>query len=211
MGEMDLVVDLEIEEGSFVAIMGKSGSGKTTLLRLIAGLEDTRGQITMAGKSWQGVPPQQRNIGFVFQDHALFTNMSVEENLLFVSRDRALAQELLEMTQLTHLANRRVTALSGGQQQRVSICRAMMRRPKLLLMDEPFSALDGSLKEHLQEQIMALHRRFGTTTLMVSHDTKISYGMADRIVVIDHGEVLRDGVPDEIFQAHLEPLYRFRE
>ena len=202
-GDMNLDVNLEIQKGEFVALMGESGSGKTTLLRVLAGLEKAESDINVEDVFWLGnqkmLPPQQREIGFIFQDYALFDNMSVEENLLFVNDDKALAKRLLEMTELTGLASRNVKGLSGGQKQRVSLCRAMMKKPKLLLMDEPLSALDAVMRTKLQDEILKLHQTFGTTTIMVSHDTDVSYHLADRILVLDHGKIIADGSPKEIF------------
>lgn len=201
-GDMSLDVTLDIQKGEFVALMGESGSGKTTLLRVLAGLEKAEGNITVEDVHWlekqKMLPPQQREIGFVFQDYALFENMSVEENLLFVHEDKALAKELLEMTELSRLASRNVKGLSGGQKQRVSLCRAMMKKPKLLLMDEPLSALDTVMRTKLQEEILKLHKTFDTTTIMVSHDADVSYQLADRILVLGHGKIIADGTPKEI-------------
>ncbi|MCD6433905.1 MAG: ATP-binding cassette domain-containing protein, partial [Sulfurimonas sp.] len=167
-GDMELDINLDIKEGDFIALAGESGSGKTTLLRVFAGLEDATGTLQIGEEMWldskKSLPPQKRGIGFVFQDYALFPNMSVEENLLFVNRDRDLANHLLAMTELSSLANRLPNRLSGGQQQRVSLCRALMNRPKLLLMDEPLSALDPAMRTKLQSEILALHKEFGTTT-----------------------------------------------
>ncbi|MCW8821746.1 MAG: ATP-binding cassette domain-containing protein [Sulfurovum sp.] len=201
-GNMSLDVTLDIQKGEFIALMGESGSGKTTLLRVLAGLEKAEGNITVEDVLWlekqKMLPPQQREIGFVFQDYALFENMSVEENLLFVNEDKALAKELLEMTELSRLASRNVTDLSGGQKQRVSLCRAMMKKPKLLLMDEPLSALDPAMRTKLQNEILKLHKTFGTTTIMVSHDADVSHHLADRILVLGHGKIIEDGSPKEI-------------
>ena len=203
-GEMNLDVNLEIKKGEFVALMGESGSGKTTLLRVLAGLEKAEGNIAVEDITWlenqKMLPPQQREIGFIFQDYALFDNMSVEENLLFVNDDKVLAKRLLEMTELTGLASRNVKGLSGGQKQRVSLCRAMMKKPKLLLMDEPLSALDPVMRTKLRDEILKLHKTFGTTTIMVSHDTDVSYHLADRILVLDHGKITADGTPQEILR-----------
>lgn len=203
-GDMDLDVKLTIQEGEFIAMMGESGSGKTTLLRVLAGLEKAEGKISVQDTVWLGkekrLPPQQREIGFVFQDYALFENMTVDENLFFVNEDKALASKLLEMTELSALSNRNVQELSGGQKQRVSLCRAMMKKPKLLLMDEPLSALDPVMRSKLQEEILKLHKTFGTTTIMVSHDTDASYHLSDRIVVLKEGSIVADGRPDEVLK-----------
>jgi molybdate transport system ATP-binding protein len=144
------------------------------------------------------LPPQKREIGFVFQDYALFPNMSVEENLLFVKDDKLLSEKLLQMTELSALKDRLPNTLSGGQQQRVSLCRAMMNRPKLLLMDEPLSALDPEMRTKLQNEIVTLHKEFGTTTIMVSHDPSEIYRLAKRVIVLDLGKVVNDGNTKEV-------------
>jgi len=201
-GNMELDVALTIKEHAFVALAGKSGSGKTTLLRVLAGLESARGSIKVNGVVWQDekkvLSSQKRGIGFVFQDYALFANMSVEQNLLYVCNDKTLADELLEMTELTALKDRLPSSLSGGQQQRVSLCRAMMNRPKLLLMDEPLSALDPEMRSKLQHDILNLHKTFGTTTVMVSHDPSEIYRLADFMVVLDAGKIVKEGTPKEV-------------
>ncbi len=201
-GEMELDVDINIKEHAFVALAGQSGSGKTTLLRILAGLEKAEGVITVSEDVWQDdrmvLAPQKRGIGFVFQEYALFANMSVEENLLYVVKDRELARHLLEMTELYALRERLPATLSGGQKQRVSLCRAMMNRPKLLLMDEPLSALDPAMRTKLQQDILKLHREFGTTTIMVSHDPSEIYRLADRVIMLEQGEVIQDGTPKEV-------------
>ena len=207
-GAMLLDVHICIAEGSFTVIMGESGSGKTTLLRVLAGLEKSEGDIRVEGQSWKSLPPQKREIGFVFQDYALFDNMSVEQNLLFVHEDKALAEKLLSLTELTGLATRNVKSLSGGQKQRVSLCRAMMKKPKLLLMDEPLSALDEKMRIKLQDEIAKLHTAFGTTTLMVSHDAEVSYALADRILVLEQGKITKDGAKEVVIQAYESTSYR---
>jgi molybdate transport system ATP-binding protein len=201
-GEMSLHVNLVIKEGKFIALSGQSGSGKTTLLRILAGLSKAEGEIYVGETCWQDgrkwLAPQNRQIGFVFQDYALFPNMSVEENLLYVKKDPYLAKQLLQMTELEELKSRYPSNLSGGQQQRVSLCRAMMNRPKLLLMDEPLSALDPAMRAKLQQEILELHRTFETTTIMVSHEPSEIYRLANRVIVLEHGQIKADGKPKEI-------------
>ncbi len=201
-GDMDLNVDIKIQEGDFIALSGQSGSGKTTLLRILAGLEEASGMLQIGDEVWMDEktlhPVQKRKIGFVFQDYALFPNMSVEQNLLFVNKDKELANHLLDMTELSELKNRLPNTLSGGQQQRVSLCRAMMNRPKLLLMDEPLSALDPAMRSKLQNEILILHKEFGTTTIMVSHDPSEIYRLASRVLVLDQGEIINDGKAKDV-------------
>ncbi len=201
-GPMDLSVDLTVECGDFVALAGQSGSGKTTLLRILAGLEDASGTIQIGDEVWLDgkfcLPSQKRKIGFVFQDYALFPNMSVLNNLLYVKKDKQLADSLLEMTELAELKDRLPNTLSGGQRQRVSLCRAMMNRPELLLMDEPLSALDPAMRTKLQNEILTLHKEFGTTTIMVSHDPSEIYRLASRVVVLNLGKIINDGTPKDI-------------
>lgn len=196
-GKMNLDIKLNINDGDFIALTGLSGSGKTTLLRILAGLEQSKSKIKVDNKIWQDdkkfLPPQQREIGFVFQDYALFTNMSVKQNLLYVNKDEKLANHLLELTELSQLKNRNVTSLSGGQKQRVSLCRALMNRPKLLLMDEPLSALDPSMRTKLQDEILTLHREFKTTTIMVSHDPSEIYRLSNRVIVLEDAKIIKDG------------------
>jgi len=202
-GKISLNVDLEIKEHSFVALSGASGSGKTTLLRILAGLESAEGNISVSNKPWlnakQSLAPQKRDIGFVFQDYALFDNMSIEQNLLYVNKDKELASHLLSLTHLEALKDRRPATLSGGQKQRVSLCRALMNRPKLLLMDEPLSALDPQMRTKLQADILKLHKEFETTTIMVSHDPSEIYRIASRVLVLDAGQIVNDGSAKDIF------------
>ncbi|WP_373000824.1 ABC transporter ATP-binding protein [Sulfurimonas sp.] len=200
--DMELSLNISIQEGEFLALSGKSGSGKTTLLRILAGLEDATGNIKVGEDSWLDaktkLPPQKRAIGFVFQDYALFDNMSVLNNLLYVKKDLELAEHLLGITELSELKDRLPNTLSGGQKQRVALCRAMMRRPKLLLMDEPLSALDPAMRTKLQNEILTLHREFNTTTIMVSHDPSEIYRLASRVVVLENGQITNDGKPIDI-------------
>jgi molybdate transport system ATP-binding protein len=203
-GTMTLDIDMQIEERSFVAIAGQSGSGKTTLLRILAGLEEAEGKIVVDGEVWLDrdkkikLPPQKRKIGFVFQSYALFENMTVLQNLLYAANDPKLAERLLSITHLEKLKNRLPNSLSGGQRQRVSLCRALMNRPRLLLMDEPLSALDPQMRTSLQQEIRTLHESFQTTTLMVSHDPSEIYRLADSVIMLERGAIMREGSPAEI-------------
>lgn len=200
-GLMNLNVNLEIKQGEFVALAGLSGSGKTTLLRILAGLEEASGIIKINNSIWLdekfSLSPQKREIGFVFQDYALFPNYTVLENLLYVKKDLKLANHLLRITDLSELKNRLPQTLSGGQKQRISLCRALMNRPKILLMDEPLSALDPSMRTKLQNEILTLHKEFNTTTIMVSHDPSEIYRLSNRMVVLNNGQIIKDTTPKE--------------
>ncbi len=199
---MSLDIKLSIKEHDFVALSGESGSGKTTLLRILAGLEEASGEIIVAKDVWlddtHALSVQKREIGFVFQDYALFENMSIEENLLYVNKDKELAHHLLELSELSTLAKRLPHKLSGGQKQRVALCRALMSRPKLLLMDEPFSALDPAMRTKLHNDLLRLHKEFGTTTVLVSHDPSEIYKLANRVIVLESGKIVQEGTPKEI-------------
>jgi len=193
---MSLDINLHINKNDFIALSGVSGSGKTTLLRVLAGLEDAKGTIKVNNTIWLDktkiVPPQKRDIGFVFQDYALFENMSVEQNLLYVNNDTKLAQKLLEITHLDKIKNSMPNNLSGGQKQRVSLCRAFMNQPKLLLMDEPLSALDLNMKLKLQNEIATLHKEFDTTTIMVTHNPYQISNLANRNIVLEYGKIIKN-------------------
>lgn len=201
-GVMNLDINLSLQNGEFVALSGVSGSGKTTLLRVLAGLEEAFGEIIVDGEIWLNQkikkPIQKRDIGFVFQDYALFPNLSVIDNLLYVKKDKNLAKQLLSLTDLYELKNRYPNSLSGGQKQRVSLCRALMKRPKILLMDEPLSALDPHMRLKLQDEILTLHKEFKTTTIMVSHDPSEMYKLASRVLVLKDGKIIDDGIPKDI-------------
>lgn len=201
-GVMNLDINLSLQNGEFVALSGVSGSGKTTLLRVLAGLEEAFGEIIVDGEIWLNEkikkPIQKRDIGFVFQNYALFENLSVIDNLLYVKKDKDLAKQLLSLTDLYELKNRYPNSLSGGQKQRVSLCRALMKRPKILLMDEPLSALDPHMRLKLQDEILTLHKEFKTTTIMVSHDPSEMYKLASRVLVLKDGKIIDDGLPKDI-------------
>ena len=201
-GNMDLNVKLNIKKGDFIALSGLSGSGKSTFLRILAGLESANGRISVDNKTWldenNNLSVQKRNIGFVFQDYALFENMNVEQNLLYVNKNKNLSKKLLDITELTKLSKRLPNTLSGGQKQRVSLCRAMMNNPDILLMDEPLSALDPKMRLKLQNEILTLHKEFKTTTIMVSHEPSEIYRLANRVLVMNQGKIINDGNPTEV-------------
>lgn len=199
---MWLDVSLHVKPQTFLALSGKSGSGKTTLLRILAGLESSKGSIKVGNTIWQDektfLPPQKRNIGFVFQNYALFPNMSVEENLLYILNDKKRADTLLSMTELLAFKKRVPASLSGGQKQRVALCRAMMKNPKILLLDEPLSALDPTMRLALQDELLSIHKEFQTTTIMVSHDPSEIYKLADEMIVLDNGKLINKGDPKSL-------------
>jgi molybdate transport system ATP-binding protein len=188
-----LELKLSINSGEFIAIVGDSGGGKTTLLRVIAGLERANGVIEVNGAYWlknnRSLPPQKRSIGFVMQDYALFENMSVIENLLFVKKDYSLAKRLLKSVDLWNLKDRLPNSLSGGQKQRVALTRAIIKKPKLLLLDEPLSALHPAMRYTLQQEILDLHKEFNLTTLLVSHDISEVAKLANRVISIENGKI----------------------
>ncbi|KVS28425.1 ABC transporter ATP-binding protein [Burkholderia cepacia] len=208
-------VDLSVPDGKLVCFLGPSGCGKTTLMRIIAGLETpTSGTITFAGRDLTHVPANRRDFGMVFQSLALFPHMTVAQNIAYPLRLRKTARtaqtqrvaELLELIQLPHLADRLVTQLSGGQRQRVAIARAIASSPRLLLLDEPLSALDAKLREAMQVEIRLLQQRLGITTIMVTHDQREAMTMADEIVVMEKGRIQQVGRPLDIYR---DPVNEF--
>lgn len=208
-GEFTLDLQLHVEQGEFATLFGHSGVGKTTLLRCLAGLaEPDDGFIRVQGTSWfeRGImlPPQQRRVGYMFQDYALFPNMSVRGNLEFALRsgaDRRRVDELIELMALGELQHRKPATLSGGQQQRVALARALAAEPRLLLLDEPFSALDQQTRLRLQDEVLRLQRHYGLTTIMVSHDVSEVYKLSQRVMLMEHGKIVQQGTPAEIFGA----------
>ena len=208
-------VSLNIFRGEMFALVGASGCGKTTLLRLLAGFaEPSAGRILIDGVPMSGVPPYERPVNMMFQSYALFPHMTVERNVGYgISRTRMDAatrksriHEALEMVQLTQVAGRKPHQLSGGQRQRVALARALIRRPKVLLLDEPLSALDKKLREQTQFELMDLQYKVGITFIVVTHDQDEAMALATRIAVMDHGRVVQVGTPSEIYEF---PASRF--
>jgi spermidine/putrescine transport system ATP-binding protein len=203
-------ISLQISDGEFFALLGPSGCGKTTTLRMIAGFEDTSsGQILIRGKAVQDVPPFHRPVNTVFQDYALFPHMTALENVMFglemegVKKAEAQkrAKEALELVRLPQAADRRPRQLSGGMQQRVALARAIVKRPAVLLLDEPLSALDLKLREAMRYELKDMQKTLGITFIFVTHDQEEAMTMADRIAVMDRGKVLQVGTPEEIYET----------
>ncbi|HEY9794884.1 MAG TPA: TOBE-like domain-containing protein [Leptolyngbyaceae cyanobacterium] len=201
-------VNLEIQSGSLVALLGPSGSGKSTLLRLISGLETPdMGNIWITGKNATHQSVQDRNIGFVFQHYALFKHLTVRKNIAFGMEIRktpppkvkARVEELLELIQLTGMGDRYPAQLSGGQRQRVALARALAVQPQVLLLDEPFGALDAKVRKDLRAWLRRLHDEVHVTTVFVTHDQEEAMEVADEIVVMNHGRVEQVGTPAEIY------------
>ena len=208
-GELILTIDVALADGEFTTLFGQSGAGKTTLLRMLAGLtQPDRGRIAVNNEVWfdseRGIdlPPQGRGIGFVFQDYALFPNMSVRRNLEFALADknaRGRVDELIETMRLGELQQRMPATLSGGQKQRVALARALVRGPKLLLLDEPLSALDAETRLRLQDELLRLHRLHGLTSVIVSHDLSEVFKLSDRVLLLEDGKIARSGSPADMF------------
>jgi sulfate/thiosulfate transport system ATP-binding protein len=212
-------IDLKANPGEFIALLGPSGSGKTTLLRIIAGLEfQDSGQVLFAGDDVSNRKVGDRGVGFVFQQYALFRHMTVAQNIAFgltvkKRRDRpksaaikARAEELLGLVQLEGLGKRFPGQLSGGQRQRVALARALAIEPRVLLLDEPFGALDAMVRKDLRRWLRELHEQMGLTTIFVTHDQEEALELADRVVVMDHGVIEQIGTPDQVY---MEPATAF--
>ncbi len=208
-------VSLTVADGEFLVLLGPSGCGKTTLLRMVAGfVAPSTGDIRLDGRSITHQPPGRRNIGMVFQDYALFPHMNVAENIGFGLRERRLpaaerakrVAALLDQVRLTAHAAAYPDQLSGGQQQRVALARALAYAPQLLLLDEPLGALDLKLREAMQQEIHQLQRRLGITTIMVTHDQDEAMNLADRIVIMEAGQVRQTGTPRQLYWEPASPF-----
>lgn len=209
-------IDLDIAEGEFVTLLGPSGCGKTTTLRLIGGFEQaSTGSVSIDGADVTGSPPYRRPVNTVFQDYALFPHMNVTENIGYglnvksnnvpkSERDKRVA-DALAMVGLEGMARRRPGELSGGQRQRVAMARAIVRRPRVLLLDEPLSALDVKLREGMQVELKRLHRELGITFVMVTHDQTEALALSDRIVVMNQGRIAQIGSPTELYDNPASP------
>jgi sulfate transport system ATP-binding protein len=202
-------VSVEVPDGSLTALLGPSGSGKSTLLRAIAGLEEPdSGEVVIDGQLATGLPPQRRNVGFVFQHYAAFKHMTVRDNVGFGLRIRKRPKaeirrrvdELLHLVQLDGLAERYPAQLSGGQRQRMALARALAVEPQVLLLDEPFGALDARVREELREWLRRLHDEVHVTTVLVTHDQEEAMEVASRIVVMNHGRIEQVGTPAELYE-----------
>jgi sulfate transport system ATP-binding protein len=212
-------VSLEVPSGVFLALLGPSGSGKTTLLRILGGLEFADlGQVTFDGEEWLATPARERRAGFVFQHYALFRHMTVSRNIAFglevrprrtrppraeISRR---VRELLSLVQLEEFGGRYPSKLSGGQRQRVALARALAIEPRMLLLDEPFGALDAKVRKDLRLWLRGLHDRLGLTSIFVTHDQEEALEMADLVAVMNNGMVEQIGTPDELRNAPATPF-----
>jgi spermidine/putrescine ABC transporter ATP-binding subunit len=203
-------VSLEIQANEFFALLGPSGCGKTTLLRMLAGFEQaSAGSLLIDGQDMAGVPPNRRPVNMVFQSYAVFPHMSVADNVAYGLRVTGVpraetgprVRQALAMVRLGGLGERRPDQLSGGQRQRVALARALVKRPKVLLLDEPLSALDRKLREEMQLELVRLQREVGITFVIVTHDQEEALSMADRIAVMDHGRLLQVAPPAELYES----------
>ncbi len=205
-----LPTELTVAPGEILSLLGPSGCGKTTLLRIIAGLEqpDAGSQVWFGDEDVTDLPVEKRNVGMVFQSYALFPNMSVSANVAYGLRIRKLSkseirsrvEEVLSLCQLAEYADRPVSALSGGQRQRVALARAFAPRPRILLLDEPLSALDAALRDSLRDELALLLRRFGITAVFVTHDQSEAMAIADRVAVMSGGSIEQIGAPEDLYR-----------
>lgn len=206
-------ISLNIEDGEIVSILGPSGCGKTTLLNLILGIVDSDGgQIIYNGKDITDVPMEKRGFNIVFQDYALFPNLNVYQNITYGLRNnpeissKEEVEDLIRLLGLEEHLNKRIGQLSGGQKQRVALARTMVMKPKILLLDEPLSALDGVIKESIKDRIRTIAEQYNLTTIIVTHDPEEALTLSNRVMIINEGEIAQFGRPEEIIQ---KPENRF--
>ncbi len=208
-------LSLDIYEREFFALLGASGCGKSTLLRMLAGFEEpTSGRILLEGQDLRGIPPYRRPVNMMFQSYALFPHMTVEANIAFGLKQDGMSKadiasrvaEMLKLVKLEQFAKRKPHQLSGGQRQRVALARSVAKRPKVLLLDEPLGALDKKLREETQFELMDLQQELGLTFVVVTHDQEEAMTMADRIAIMDKGQVMQVATPAEVYEA---PSSRF--
>lgn len=200
-------ISLQIKKGEIVSILGPSGSGKTTLLNLILGITDiSSGKIIYDGEDITNVPLEKRGFNIVFQDYALFPNLTAYENIVYGLRNKPGisteqdVQDFIHLLGLEEHLNKRISQLSGGQKQRVALARTMVMKPKILLLDEPLSALDGVIKESIKSKIKEIAREFSLTTIIVTHDQEEALTLSDKVLIINDGEIAQYGTPKEIIQ-----------
>ncbi|HTB52159.1 MAG TPA: ATP-binding cassette domain-containing protein [Ferruginibacter sp.] len=208
-GAMPLAISFELERGKLLSIYGNSGAGKTTILRILAGLTTAENvSIEVDNEVWDDskknihLAIKKRSIGFLFQDYALFPNLTVKENLEYAlpkGDGKKIINELLELMELQQLQNTKPQNLSGGQQQRIALARAIVRKPKILLLDEPLSAVDDDMRFKLQEYILKAHQQYQLTTILISHHLPEIFRLADKVIVIDKGKIIKEGSPTDVF------------
>ena len=210
-GIMNLTIDTTIQKGELIAIYGESGAGKTSILRMLAGLlTPDKGTIIVNNHTWfttkkTHLKPQDRKIGFVFQDFALFPNMSVRENLLFAldkGQNTNIVEELINVIELTELQHAKPNQLSGGQKQRVALARALVQKPEILLLDEPLSGLDSTMRSKLQNYLLLIHKKYSLTTIIVSHSASEIVKLCNRVLVLKNGKIANEGTPLDIFNKN---------
>lgn len=201
-------ISLSINNGEIVSILGPSGSGKTTLLNLILGITDIEnGNLILDGKDITKIPMKKRGFNIVFQDYALFPNLNAYENITYGLRNKPNisskeeVDDLIKLLGLEEHLNKNINQLSGGQKQRVALARTMVMKPKILLLDEPLSALDGVIKESIKEKIKTIAKDFNLTTIIVTHDPEEALTLSDKVLIIDHGEISQFGKPEEIIHT----------
>lgn len=215
-GPMPLSVNLTINRNDFYTFFGASGAGKTTTLRMLAGLTTPdSGEIIVDGNQWFNsvkkinVPARKRNIGFVFQDYSLFPTMTVRKNLEYAAgKESGKIESILDIMKLRIFEHSKPSELSGGQRQRVALARALVQSPKILLLDEPLSALDNEMRRTLQNEICQIHKEFGLTSVIVTHDITEIFHLSNNVACFEHGKITRSGSPDTIFNQKLSSKFR---